>query len=99
MSWRGAPQKDERFAKGLLPTFAKESRAATMALDTLLNIGEPNTLHVPRAPYKEHLDTQACTTIPPQGLRGRLLAEGNIDTEADMLSGISRKRNAHSSYY
>ena len=47
----------------------------------------------------QHLDKQACAVIPPQWLQGRLLAEGNVDSEADMLSGISRKRNAHSRYY
>ena len=34
-----------------------------------------------------------------QDLQVRSSAEGKVDTEADMLSGISRKRNAHSSHY
>ena len=46
----GEAHKDARFAKGLLPTQAKESRAIK-AIDTMLSIGEPNTLHVPRAPW------------------------------------------------
>ena len=46
------------------------------------------------------LDAQACAVIPPHlDAEERPLAEDNVDTEADMLSGISRKRSAHSSYY
>ena len=43
-----------------------KGQEATEALDTLLNIGDSNALHVPRAPQGEHLDTQACAAIPPQ---------------------------------
>ena len=44
-------------------------------------------------------NTQVCAATPPQVLRGKSLSEGKVDSEADMLSGISRKRNAHSRYY
>ena len=48
---------------------------------------------------ESRLDSQACTTIARIDMQVRSLAEGKVDTEADMLSGISRKRNAHSSHY
>ena len=83
--------------KDSFPTEEQKDRAA-MALDTLLPEKTTQCAACAKGSM-EHLDTQACAVTPPQELQGRLLAEDNIDSEADMLSGISRKRNAHSSYY
>ena len=84
---RPKEQKD-RTTKGtwqFAPSREKRTQCAAFAKGALMK--------------EQHLDTQACSVIPPQWLQGRLLAEGNVDSEADMLSGISRKRNAHSRYY
>ena len=98
MSWRSA-HRSTLHKKDSFPRSAKEQKTHREALDTLLSIGEPNALHEPRAPQRSTLTHKHAQQHHRKNCRGRLLAEEKIDSEADMLSGISRKRNAHSSYY
>ena len=96
----GEARNKARFKQGLLPPRICKKDRATKALDNLLP-EEKRTQYTACAKGSmwNTLTHKHAQQHHRKNCRRRLLAEEKIDSEADMLSGISRKRNAHSSYY